>query len=567
MNSEKKISRSKSFLIPCLMLLILFVTLNTGTFCRDASDTPRDIRLVVMIVIDQLRADMISRMEKQFDKNGFRYLTENGVRYQNAHYDYANTITAVGHASLFTGTASSNHGIIGNSWFDQNSGKEVNAVVIPSNPQNPQEKIRGPFHLLSTTIGDELVLSSNKQSRVFGISSKDRGAILPSGFLGKAFWFDNETGQFTTSTYYYPSARPSWLTHWNAEKHAESYRNKSWNLLKDKSTYIYGPRYAIDNEAIKAKLPNVAPRSSFPHAYDPKMLPYKEMSFYEWLQNTPFGDEMTIQLACRLLKEEKLGQGSFPDMLTVSLSGTDAIGHTYGPDSLEYEDNILHVDQCLAELFQAVNGSVGLDHTLIVVTADHGGDYTPETRDFIDIIGGRLNPKTFAEAIDSTLQKKYKTSEAFVLGFRNPSLYLNMRTIDALNLNIEEVEHLAADALKKIKGVALAMTRSDLLKGHVPGIPLMEPMKKMFHPKRSGNILIVQEPFWYLYHDINDAAMHGSPYNYDTHVPLFFSGPGIKPRSVFRNVNPLDIAGTVALKLGIEAPPYASKNALIEIFE
>ena len=530
----------------CVMLTLSGA--NAGC-CGKKIEKTNHIRLAVAIVIDQLPAEMVSRLEDRFGKGGFKYLMNNGVWYKNARYPYVTTLTAVGHAALFTGATPTDHGIVGNSWLDRQTGASI--------------KIADPSLLTATTIGDELVLAFDRQSRVFGVSIKDRGAILPAGYLGKAFWYNQENGEFRTGDYYYKnSALPPWLTDWNKLKKADQYKNKSWELLQDKSTYIHG---SSDDRPEEKPYNEPNHRTNvFPHS----LAGYQDKEYYNQLCFTPFADELTADFACRLLKEEKLGQGEYTDMLIVSLSMSDYIGHSYGPESLEYEDNLLHVDATLAKLFKDVHQAVGLNRTLIVLAGDHGGDIVPEYRTRLGMPGGRIDPADLKTAINRALQNKYNTREDFVFGFRNPSIYLDPRVVEKLKLDIMEVERVAAEAVMTVKGIALAVTRTEMLKGNGPDTPMANKLKIVFHPKRSGNILIYQDSSWLLYpvHD-QDAAMHGSPYSYDTHVPVFFAGPGIHPKVVYRAVSPLDIAVTVALKLGIEAPSASSGTVMTEVLE
>ncbi len=540
-----------------------FFLSSTGCSSKKHGKT-NDIRLVLMVVIDQLRADIVTRLEHRFEKEGFRYLIDNGVWFKNARYEHVTTLTAVGHATLFTGATPAEHGIVGNHWLDKETGEVIKTVEGPA-PGNSSQKIMGPQKLIGTTIGDELVLAFDRQSRVFSVSFKDRGAILPGGYLGKAFWYNYKTGEFQTSTYYYKND-PPWLTTWNNLKKVDRYKTRKWELLQEKSTYIFGKSDNRPEEKRYNEPPEFNRTAVFPHSLEK----YKNQEYYNQLCFTPFGDALTVDFACYVLKEEKLGQGVFTDMLTVSLSVTDLIGHTYGPCSLEYVDNVLHVDAALAKLFRFVDETVGLNRTLIVVTADHGVDLIPEYRERLGMYAGRIDPGDFGKAINKALKNKFnlKGDKNFVMGFRNPSIYLDMGAVRTLKLDIREVEAIAAEAVMGIPGIAFAATRTDMLKGNLVDTPTLGKLKTVFHPERSGNILVLQEPFWLLYHvHDKDAAMHGAPYSYDSHVPLFFVGPGIGQRKVYRLVRPRDIAVTIALKLGIGAPSGSSGTPLLEVLQ
>ena len=564
LNSRKGKKRSRNLFVLVLIGCVTALFLSSAGCCGKKLEKTNDIRLVLMVVIDQLRADIVTRLEDRFEKEGFRYLIENGIWYKNARYDHVTTLTAVGHATLFTGATPAEHGIVGNYWLDRDTGKVIKTVEWPD-PQDPSQKIMGPKKLIGSTIGDELALAFDRQSRVFSVSIKDRGAILPGGYLGKAFWYNNKTGGFQTGKYYYKNENdPRWLTTWNKQKKADQYKSRTWELLQEKSAYIFGKSDNRPEEKRYNDPPEFNRTAVFPHSLEM----YKDQEYYNQLCFTPFGDALTVDFACYVLKEENLGQGAFTDMLTVSLSVTDLIGHAYGPCSLEYEDNVLHVDAALAKLFRVVDETVGLNQTLIVVTADHGVDLIPEYRERLGMTAGRIDPADFENVINKALKKKFnlKENKNFFMGFRNPSIYLDMEAVRTLKADTREVEATAAEAVMGIPGIAFAATRTGMLKGNLVDTPTPRKLKTVFHPERSGNILVLQEPFWILYHvHDEDAAMHGAPYSYDTHVPLFFVGPGIRHRVVYRLVRPRDIAATVALKLGIGAPSGSSGTPLIEV--
>jgi predicted AlkP superfamily pyrophosphatase or phosphodiesterase len=541
----------------------LFFLSNTGC-CGQRLEKGKDIKLVVMVVIDQLRADMVSHLEHRFGEGGLKYLIDNGTWYKNARYEYVPTLTSVGHATLYTGAAPSEHGIIGNYWMDRETGEVVKTAEGPD-PKDLSHIIPGPMKLIGTTIGDELSLAFNGKSRVFSISLKDRAAILPGGHLGKAFWYNNKTGEFQTGEYYYRTP-PQWLDVWNKMKKADQYKNAAWELLHEKSTYIYGNSDDRPEEKPFNEPPKYNRSSVFPHS----LAKYSGEEYYNQLCFTPFADDLTVDLALQLLREEKPGQGEYTDMLAVSLSVTDLVGHMYGPCSLEYEDNLLHVDAALARLFNGIDETVGLNRTLIVLAADHGVDLNPEYRKRLGMEAGRIDPEDFMKVINAALKKKFNLTEDrnFVAGFRNPSIYLDAEAVKTLNADIADVEAAAVEAVMGIRGIAFAVGRSDMLKGNLPDMPIIRKLRLSFHPTRSGNILLIQSPFWFLYHVHNeDTAMHGAPYSYDNHVPLFFAGPGIRHGEVFRLVRPRDVAATVALKLGIAAPSGSSGTPLLEIFQ
>lgn len=555
----------------CFTVLVL-PAMNQNQETGAAKIQKSEIKLVLTVVIDQLRADWITRMQDRFGEGGFRYLVNSGVWFKEARYPYCTTITSVGHASIYTGSTPSEHGIIGNSWFDKQTGEEIKSTDIPD-PQNPGKTITGPSQIIGSTIGDELVLASNNKSRVFGVSVKDRGAALPAGHLGKAFWYNMKSGEFVTTNYYYPNQTwPQWVKEWNQQKPADQYKKRSWSLFHpDASTYIFADADDRPEEKTYSRVFS----NRFPHDFSHCQAD-KKYNFYAELTQTPFGDALTLDFAKRLIKEEKVGQGKYTDLLAISFSCTDAIGHTYGPFSLEYEDNILQLDALLAQLFKYVDENIGLEHTLIVVTADHGVDLIPEYRQRLKMKAGRINPDDFARVIDATLSQKYtlkdeyklKSGKGFTLGFKNPSIFLNLNEKARQELNIKDIQAEAARAVSNLEGIAIAVSWTDIMSGKIIDAPWITPLKLAFHPKRCGDILVMQEPFYYLYHSHDkDSAMHGAPYTYDNHVPLFFAGPGIQQQTVYRRVSPTDIVPTIAQILGIEAPARSPGTLLIEVLK
>ncbi len=335
-------------------------------------------RLILQITVDQLRGDMPTRfIEDRLGEGGFRYLLENGIVYADAHHPHANTETIVGHATLSTGAYPSEHGMVGNSWFDRESGETTynieddryplltegadvdEATEIDPSQRAARSEGRSPSAILVSTFSDELALYYSGQSKIFGISVKDRGAVSMAGHAGKAFWFSKSAGQFVTSRYYYDKY-PDWVRDWNDKGPVASYAGKSWELLNDQESYVFGDR---DDQPFEIDFPGYG--RTFPHPYGSADGKY----FTTLLTLSPAGDELTLDFAKTLISAERLGVDSIPDYLSVSFSSTDYVGHLFGPSSLESEDNLLRLDRSLADLFQFVDQVVGLDNTLIVLSA------------------------------------------------------------------------------------------------------------------------------------------------------------------------------------------------------
>lgn len=540
---ERRNSNPKKRRLPFLLLAAI------APLCLAAPDVSAKAKapkLLVTITIDGLRGDMLPRFKDRFGKNGFRYLMDNGTYYTKAHYQQSNTITAVGHATLFTGGHPSQHGIASNDWYDRRSGERMYCVGDDTAKMVGSDKGgSSPRNLMSSTIGDELVLASGLKSRVFSVSIKDRGAVLPGGFKGKAFWYQKNTGDFSTSTYYYKEL-PKWVKDWNAAKHADQYKTKPWKLMYDKSTYVYGDSDDRPSETSYGELGR-----TFPHSMKTK----KPATFYKSLRNVPYGDMLTVGFAKELMKHEKLGQNGVTDMLAVSLSVNDYIAHYFGPGSLEAEDNLLYLDKTLAGFFAYIDKTVGLDNTLIVLAADHGTDDVPEHKHSIGFPAGRHQVKDLIAAVNADLQAKFKTKEEFIKTFIEPNMYLKEETISKLGLDRVEVETAVAEALLRIDGISMAWTRNDLATGKIPNNSLTRKVQRAFYPERSGDVYIIQDQFWYLSEWGDElAASHGTPYAYDTHVPIIFAGNGVASQTVNRLVAPVDIVATLAMYLGTNLP-------------
>jgi predicted AlkP superfamily pyrophosphatase or phosphodiesterase len=555
-----KIVKSSAMLIAALAVLVVAAPMLA------ASSTPR---LVLQITVDQLRGDMPARYADRLTDGGFRYLMEEGTWYIDAHYRHANTETAVGHATLATGADPSRHGIIANDWIDQKTGAFV------YNTEDDRHHIIGrepkahegvsPRNLAASTFGDELVVYNGGRSRVFSVSVKDRGAILPGGHAGKAFWFSKSSGNFVTSTYYY-DGYPAWVKQWNAAKPADAFKGKSWELLNDRATYVHG---RMDDRPYEADLKPMG--RTFPHP-----LGGDTKYFYLFLTLTPVGDMLTLDFAKALIENEKLGQNDTgePDYLQISFSSTDYVGHLFGPSSLETEDNILRLDRTLAELFRFVDEKVGLGNTLIVLSADHGAPEAPEYMAALGLSTGRFAFDWFKTEgpLTEALQKKFGRDD-LISGHSHPYLYLNLEAISSAGLDQADVERFVADELMQIPGIAYAMTRGDLLAGRITESPVQNQIRRSFHPTRSGNIHMVPEQYWFL-HSTEEAekmgigsiaAIHGSPWAYDTYVPIFFAGNGVPAQIIGRRVAPTDIAATLAAYLGIKPPSGSVGSVLTEV--
>lgn len=530
----------------------------------------KDVKLVLQITVDQLRGDTMTRFGDRFVKGGFRHLLENGVHFSNTHYDHANTETAPGHATLATGANPSRHGIVANDWINATTGAfvyntEDDRHHILGSEKKPHQGV-SPRNLLSTTIGDELVLHSGSRSRAFAVSPKDRGAILPGGHFGKAFWYSKRSGTFVTSSYYYDDY-PEWAAQWNESKPTARYQNQSWSLLNPIESYIARD---IDDRPYEGDIMGLG--RTFPHPLGDGSSKY----FNAAIGLTPMADELALEFAKVMFEAEAIAAGDSTDYLQISFSSCDYAGHFFGASSLEYEDAVLRVDALLADLFAFIDEKVGLDKTVIALCADHGGPESPEYMQSLGFDAGRFPLDLFKinNPFAMALQKRFGRAD-FIKGHSHPYLYIDQDAVTEAGATVEEVEQFLAGELRRKEGIAYALTRSDLLEGRVAGAPMQEMIRRSFHPTRSGNIHLIPEQYWFL-HSTAEAqalgidlitAIHGSPWSYDTFVPLLFAGPSIKPQKVARRVTPRDLAPTLANYLGIKAPSGSSGNVLVEVID
>ncbi len=537
---------------------ILLVVMLTVSIHPAAAGQPQ-AKLVIGIVVDGLRCDTLHQALPRFGEGGFRLLLDRGLDYRQANYRHSSTFTAVGHATLYTGTYPPHHGIVGNYWFDPISGERVYAVGDAAHPiigQAPEAGGgRSPVHMLGTTVGDELVLATNNRSRVFGVSGKDRAAILPAGHLGQAYWYDRRAGYFVTSTYYLKQY-PDWVKQWNDGKPAERYRNVTWTPLREPNGYANRE----DDRPGEKGFRHLG--RCFPHSLQGG----EAGDFCDVLRYTPYADELLLEFTKKLIAEEKLGQRDAVDMLAVSFSAMDYIQHAWGVRSMEAEDNLLRADRALAELFRFLDEKVGLDRTLIILTSDHGFDDIPEEWQRLGFSAGRHYPKQLVERANDALRRRFDTTRDLVRAFWPPSLYLDLDVISQQGLDAAAVERALAEFVRSQPGIAFAATRSDLLKGSLPDDPVCQRIQMAFHAQRTGHVLFIQDQFWYAYTaPEHDAATHGSPYRYDTHVPLIVAGPGIRRGVVHRPVGPEEIAPTLAAYLGIAPPSGSAVTTLCEV--
>jgi predicted AlkP superfamily pyrophosphatase or phosphodiesterase len=541
--------------LPRPLCVALFVLGSiSGVFASAYNAHPK---LVVVIVIDQFRGDYLERYRDQFGEGGFRVFLDRGAYFTDCYYDYANTRTAPGHATLFTGSYTSGHGIIANEWWDPQKKKQVTSVEddatklvgIDTAVKPAQAEIgRGspgasPHNLLSDTLGDELKLATGGKARVFAVSLKDRAAVLPSGFSGDgAYWIDPKSGDWITSTYY-RSDLPDWARNFNGSHRAEKYWNREW---KDSDGTVLGST-----------------------ARDGKNKAGEPPSFYGVVGSTPFANDYELEFAKELVLYEKLGAGPVTDMLVISLSANDILGHQVGPDSPQMHSMAIELDRSLAEFFGFIGHQIGMANVWMALSADHGVAPLPEFAKSLRLPAANLDTKALREQINSQLSKKYAKKADYVLILDSTLAWLNESAFNAA-LSGHNVEHreseAEADAGEAMKQAEMGgyFTKSQLAGGQTPPTELGRRYAHSYSPLGGWYVMGMPHPFQV---GGTRGTDHATPFSYDTHVPLAFYGLAFQPGTYRTHAEPVDLAVTLASLLGINAPAQATGRVLTEALQ
>lgn len=484
---------------------------------------PKKPKLVVAVVFDQFRYDYLTRFRSEYHA-GFDRLLTKGAVFTNANYDHFPTVTAVGHSTFLSGAIPSISGIIGNEWFDREEGKTVTSV------SDSKTQLLGgagagssPRRLLVSTVGDELKIADGR-SHVVGVSLKDRAAILPAGHMADgAYWFDTKSGNFVSSTYYFPEL-PGWVKDFDAARPADRYKGATW---------------------LTRKMPD-----------DPAKL-------YSAIDASPFGNEIVESMAERALQAENLGKHEGTDLLAVSFSSNDYVGHAYGPDSPEVHEVSIRSDAVLGKLLQAIDRQVGLDNVIVVMTADHGVAPVPEVNEARKMPGGRVPSGNVGKTVQAALAAKYGEGAWMLNGAEN-AIYLNWPLIAEKKLDAAEVDRTAAQAARTAPHVFRVYTREQLMDGAVLHDAVSRRVMNGYCAERGPDLEVILEPYWLTG---NTVASHSTPFSYDTHVPVIFMGSGIKPGRYNGSIIVNDIAPTLATILDVETPSGSVGRVLMEMFE
>lgn len=527
-----------------ILSLITAISLLFPLSSPDAKPEARDRpKLIVVLVIDQFRYDYLVRFRPQFVERGFNLLL-GGANFVNCRYEYATTITGPGHATLFTGAYPNIHGIIGNGWYDRSRGRTVSCIEDSTarlvGSGNPRGGLGvSPRNLIGSTLGDELRLASDFRSKVVAVSLKDRAAVLSGGHTANAaYWYDAGTGHFVTSSYYM-SALPSWVAEVNERTPAKPYCGKAWQAL-------------AETPGAGSKLFNEFRLASGETCPDQK--------FLAWIDNTPFMNEIELSFAREAIKNEHLGQGPTTDLLIVGLSVNDYIGHAYGPYSLEVADLTLRTDRYLADFFNDLDRVVGLDNVWIALSADHGVAPAPRFIKEHHLGAGNVQIGGIKSIVEQTLSQTFG-QDHWVEDFSEFYIYLSQAALKRHEVDPVRAEVAAAQAAASAPGVAAAFTRTQLLTGNLGASPLAHEASNSFNSQRSGDVFMVLDPFAMPIQGETETT-HGSPWNYDSQVPVVLWGSAFRPGTYAIPCQTIDLAPTLGAALGISQPSGAQGQPL-----
>ncbi|MFP4847138.1 alkaline phosphatase PafA [Winogradskyella sp. PE311] len=511
-------------------------------------------KLIIGIVVDQMRYDYLTRFASKFGEGGFKRMIREGFNCKNNHFNYVPTYTGPGHASVFTGTTPKYHGVISNNWYD----KEIKATVycagddsVASVGSTSEAGKMSPHRMLTSTFSDENRLFTQMRGKTIGIAIKDRGAILPAGHTANAaYWFNGkDEGNWITSTFYMTSL-PSWVKDFNSSDAAQSYF-KTWNTLYDISTYTES---GADENKFEGGFSG-KDKATFPYELD--KLKDKNKGF-DILKATPFGNSLTTDFAIAAIKGEDLGKDAITDVLTVSYSSTDYVGHNFGVNSKEVEDTYIRLDKDLERFFKYLDSNIGEGEYTVFLTADHGAVNVPAYLQSVKIPAGYLNRDSRKEKFQKFLKDTYGTTD-IVEKVSNNQVFLNKLKLQELGLNLHEVEQALVDEQISYKNIAKVYTATTMNSTQfTSGIEML--LQNGFNQKRSGDVIVVDDIAHISYS--RTGSTHGSGLNYDTHVPLLFFGKGIQHGETYNKTVIPDIAPTISALLGISFPNGSTGNIL-----
>ncbi|AXT57188.1 alkaline phosphatase family protein [Aquimarina sp. AD1] len=541
-----------------ILFFIIFSAVNAQQK-GDQKKAEKKTKLVVGIVVDQMRYDYLTRFYNKYGTGGFKKIISNGFSCNNHHFDYIPTNTGPGHASIFTGTTPRYHGIIGNIWYDREKKEKIYCVsdsdVSPTGTSSPDGKM-SPSLLKLTTIADQNRIHTQMKGKSISIGLKERGAILSGGHTANAaYWFRGKAQGNWISSSFYMDRLPKWVIDFNESELIDSYY-KTWNTLYDINTYDEsGPDFTNFERGFKGK-----EKAVFPYDLDKLKNLNGE---YDIITRTPFGNSLTTNFAIKAIEEEKLGKDNHTDFLMISFSSTDYIGHNFGVNSKEIEDTYIRLDKDIELLIKKLDFFVGKEEYILFLTSDHGATHVPSYLKTKKIPSGYFKEATIHLELKNYIQKLYKR-DSIIENISNHQVFLNYELINKLQLDSKKIQKEIADYLFQKKQINRVFTRSQIEASDFSSI-IGSKIKKGFDPKRSGDVCYVLTPSTITYSKTGSA--HSSGYIYDTHVPLLFYGSNIKKGITNKSTFVSDIAPTIAVLLGISFPNGTTGNVISEVTE
>jgi predicted AlkP superfamily pyrophosphatase or phosphodiesterase len=535
------------------IVFLLFILATGPMFAQSQAKKPK---LVVGIIVDQMRQEYLYRFADRYSDGGFKRMMKDGFMMKNGHYNYIPTNTGPGHASVYTGTTPATHGIISNEWYVKSLDKMIYCAedtTVTNIGGSAENGFISARNLLTTTITDELRIASQNRSKVVGVAIKDRGASLPAGHLGDAYWFDSNTGEFMTSSYYHDKL-PKWVDNFNDKKTVDSYLSKTWNTLYPINTYTAS---MVDDNPFEGIFSGKE-TPTFP--YDLKEL-RKTNGEFGLIASTPFGNSMTLDFALAALEGEKMGMGEETDFLALSFSSTDYVGHRFGPQSKEIEDTYLRLDQDIERLLNYLDKTYGIDQYVVFLSADHAVAEIATHMMSENVPGGNLSTGAVATQLLNYIISKYGQGR-WIKSNSNGQLFLNHELIQEKELNQEDFENEIAQFLVKFEGIkevytGTAMRTREFTQGRAMRLQMG------YNHKASGDILMILEPGWLT--GGPTGTSHSTGYTYDTHVPILFYGWNVPAGESSRYATITDIAPTLSMMLDIKLPNGATGQPILEI--
>lgn len=530
-----------------LVSSLVFLLFSFSSFAQKDLNLGRP-KLVVGFVVDQMRWDYLYRYYDRYSENGFKRFLKEGFTCENAYINYIPTVTAVGHTTVYTGSVPAIHGIAGNDFIIQATGKNMYCTEddsVQTVGSSSEEGKMSPRNLLSSTITDELMLSTNFRSKVIGIALKDRGAILPAGHRANAaYWFDDATGNWISSTWYMKEL-PAWVKKFNDRQLVAQYLKNDWTTTYAPGTYLQS---SPDNNSYEGKFPGATAST----------MPVKISQFFNGknfgvIRTTPYGNSFTLDFAKAAIENENLGRDAVTDFLTVSCSSTDYIGHKMGVNAIETEDTYIKLDKDLADFLTYLDQRVGKGNYTIFLTADHGAAHNPNFLQDNKIPAGYWNGTSVLKQLNDVLEQSFKTKN-IVISFSNYQVHFNNNLIEKNNLDEAAIRKLAVDFLRKQNNISFVADINNIEEAHLPAL-LKERIINGYNSRRSGPITFILDPGYYSGStQVGTGTTHGTWNPYDSHLPLLWLGWGVQKGSSNRHVNMTDIAPTLAAILHIQEP-------------